>query len=160
MDIDEVYRLGMLAGIWYDNHGTRVLQDMRPPALLRFVELILAADRSLVINGKEWRRGNDDPSSEDHLAVAGIHVGKHGNAIECYATDLPTAQARRDFILAAIDHPPVAPPGLIELLREIRPKHGAVGTRDIDVTEQQRKIDAAIALLSSDRPPNQENSNG
>jgi hypothetical protein len=50
---------------------------------------------------------------------------------------------------AACDRPSLAPAGLIELLQALRPKHGAVGTRDVDVTEQQRKIDAAIAMLSS-----------
>lgn len=41
------------------------------------------------------------------------------------------------------------PEGLIELLRSIRPKYGDVGTRDIDVTEKQSRIDAAIAMLTA-----------
>ncbi len=41
---------------------------------------------------------------------------------------------------------------LIDLLNELRPKHGAVGSRDVDVTEQQRKIDTAIAILAAPQP--------
>lgn len=44
---------------------------------------------------------------------------------------------------------PALPEGLVELLREIRPKYGAPGSRDVDVAEQQRKIDAAIALIAA-----------
>jgi len=41
---------------------------------------------------------------------------------------------------------------LLSLLREIRPSHGDVGTRDVDVTAQQARIDRAIALLSQPQP--------
>lgn len=37
---------------------------------------------------------------------------------------------------------------LIELLQAIRPKYGAVGSRDVDVTAQRERIDRAIVLLS------------
>jgi hypothetical protein len=47
---------------------------------------------------------------------------------------------------------PAVPDDLIELLRELRPNYGDVGSRDVDVTERQRKIDAAIALLSAAPP--------
>ena len=36
---------------------------------------------------------------------------------------------------------------LIELLREIRPNYGDVGSRDVDVRKSQEQIDEAIALL-------------
>jgi hypothetical protein len=42
---------------------------------------------------------------------------------------------------------------LIALLREIRPNYGAVGSRDADVTAQQRRIDRAIELLSTHPHP-------
>lgn len=38
-------------------------------------------------------------------------------------------------------------PELVELLNDIRPKHGAVGSRDVDVTRMQKQIDAAISML-------------
>jgi hypothetical protein len=47
---------------------------------------------------------------------------------------------------------PAVPDDLVELLRELRPNYGDVGSRDVDVTEKQRKIDAAIALLSAAPP--------
>ncbi|TCK39689.1 hypothetical protein B0G84_5029 [Paraburkholderia sp. BL8N3] len=37
---------------------------------------------------------------------------------------------------------------LIELLREIRPNYGDVGSRDVDVRKRQEQIDEAIALLA------------
>ena len=46
---------------------------------------------------------------------------------------------------------PVLPvsPGLIDLLHSLRPKYGAVGSRDVDVTETRRQIDAALAMLAA-----------
>ncbi len=38
---------------------------------------------------------------------------------------------------------------LIQLLTDLRPTHGAVGSRDVDVTAQQGRIDAAIAVLNA-----------
>lgn len=38
---------------------------------------------------------------------------------------------------------------LIELLRAIRPKFGAVGSRDVDVRAQQERIDRAIEILAT-----------
>lgn len=38
---------------------------------------------------------------------------------------------------------------LVELLKAIRPSYGAVGSRDVDVAAQQRRIDRAIELLSA-----------
>ena len=45
------------------------------------------------------------------------------------------------------------PSGLIDLLKSLRPTHGAIGSRDADVTEQQRKIDDAIAMLAATAQP-------
>lgn len=42
-------------------------------------------------------------------------------------------------------------PEVIQLLNEMRPKHGAVGSRDVDVTAQQKRIDAVIVMLTT--PP-------
>jgi hypothetical protein len=36
---------------------------------------------------------------------------------------------------------------LIDLLKQIRPRFGAVGTRDVDVAAQQKRIDRAVELL-------------
>jgi DNA-directed RNA polymerase subunit M/transcription elongation factor TFIIS len=41
---------------------------------------------------------------------------------------------------------------LIELLSAIRPSHGDVGSRDVDVSAQQKRIDRAIQLLSTGTP--------
>lgn len=41
-------------------------------------------------------------------------------------------------------------PDLVALLKSIRPQHGAVGSRDEDVSRRQRDIDATLELL--DRP--------
>lgn len=38
---------------------------------------------------------------------------------------------------------------LVELLKAIRPNYGDVGSRDIDVTAQRKRIDRAIELLSA-----------
>lgn len=58
----------------------------------------------------------------------------------------------RTFGLAALrSEQAPAREDLIALLREIRPQYGAPGSRDVDVAEKQRKIDAAIAALST--PP-------
>ena len=48
-----------------------------------------------------------------------------------------------------------APAELIELLKAIRPNYGAVGSRDIDVTAQRKRIDRAIELLSASAAPGQ-----
>jgi hypothetical protein len=50
-------------------------------------------------------------------------------------------------------HPQAAQPkgwqkDLIQLLISIRPKFGAIGSRDVDVRKQQEQIDAAIAILN------------
>lgn len=39
--------------------------------------------------------------------------------------------------------------GLIELLNAIKPTYGAVGSRDVDVTTQRKRIDDAIAMLAA-----------
>jgi hypothetical protein len=49
--------------------------------------------------------------------------------------ELPTAAASRDAS------------ELIELLKAIRPNYGDVGTRDVDVAAQQKRIDRAVDLL-------------
>jgi hypothetical protein len=41
---------------------------------------------------------------------------------------------------------------LVELLKAIRPNYGAVGSRDVDVTAQRKRIDRAIGLLSASAP--------
>lgn len=41
---------------------------------------------------------------------------------------------------------------LVQLLKDLRPKHGTVGSRDVDVTAQQGRIDAAIAMLAGAAP--------
>ena len=46
--------------------------------------------------------------------------------------------------------PDVAMPELVELMRAIRPKYGGVGTRDVDVAAQQKRIDRAIELLTAE----------
>lgn len=38
---------------------------------------------------------------------------------------------------------------LIALLNEIKPQYGAVGSRDVDVTAQRKRIDDAIAMLEA-----------
>jgi hypothetical protein len=38
---------------------------------------------------------------------------------------------------------------LIELLREVRPNYGDVGSRDVDVTRRQKAIDRAIQILET-----------
>lgn len=48
----------------------------------------------------EWVLG-DDFECDDSLPCAGIHVGKHGNAIAFYAETLVEAQTMRDSVLAA-----------------------------------------------------------
>ena len=42
---------------------------------------------------------------------------------------------------------------VIQLLKEIRPQHGAVGSRDVDVTAQQKRIDAALAAFQAAPAP-------
>ncbi|CAE6821641.1 hypothetical protein R70006_06229 [Paraburkholderia domus] len=44
---------------------------------------------------------------------------------------------------------PFDPLPLIALLKTIRPVYGACGSRDVDVTTQQQKIDGAIAMLEA-----------
>lgn len=61
-------------------------------------------------------------------------------------TPAEVAQFMRDRATVAV------PEGLIDLLRKIRPEFGAVGSRDIDVREQQEQIDAAIAALTATKP--------
>lgn len=39
-------------------------------------------------------------------------------------------------------------PDLVTLLKTIRPQHGAVGSRDEDVSRRQRDIDATLELLA------------
>lgn len=41
---------------------------------------------------------------------------------------------------------------LINLLNQIKPNYGDVGTRDVDVTAQRARIDAAIAALTERKP--------
>lgn len=38
---------------------------------------------------------------------------------------------------------------LVGLLKQIRPRFGAVGTRDVDVAAQQQRIDRAVELLTA-----------
>ncbi|WP_432263510.1 DUF551 domain-containing protein [Cupriavidus sp. TMH.W2] len=43
-------------------------------------------------------------------------------------------------------------PNLVSLLKSVRPQHGAVGSRDQDVSCRQRDVDEAIALLERPAP--------
>jgi hypothetical protein len=54
--------------------------------------------------------------------------------------------------IEAAAQPVASAEDLIDLLRDIRPEYGAVGSRDVDVTEKRQKIDAAIVLLSAAQP--------
>jgi Zn finger protein HypA/HybF involved in hydrogenase expression len=47
---------------------------------------------------------------------------------------------------------PVAQDELAQLLHDLRPKFGAIGSRDVDVAAQQKRVDAAIAALAATQP--------
>jgi hypothetical protein len=62
-----------------------------------------AAD-SVRVDGALWERGDDYTPEEAHrdMFTASIHVGKHDNAVECYADTAEVAASIRDRILAAL----------------------------------------------------------
>jgi hypothetical protein len=56
------------------------------------------------VDGALWERGDDYTPEEAHrdMFTASIHVGKHDNAVECYADTAEVAASIRDRILAAL----------------------------------------------------------
>jgi hypothetical protein len=50
-----------------------------------------------------WSKGDDYPGTDQgELPIAGIHIGQHGNAVECYSIKAEDAAAMRDHILACV----------------------------------------------------------
>lgn len=62
-------------------------------------------------------------------------------------------QARASAPAAGAVQQPVAVVEVVDLLKAIRPKYGAVGSRDVEVAAQQRRIDRAIELLLAGAAP-------
>lgn len=50
-----------------------------------------------------WSKGDDYPGCNGDLPIAGIHIGSHGNAVECYSTKAVDAAAIRDHILDCVN---------------------------------------------------------
>jgi hypothetical protein len=50
-----------------------------------------------------WSKGDDYPGNDQgDLPIAGIHIGAHGNAVECYSVKAADAAAIRDHILDCV----------------------------------------------------------
>jgi hypothetical protein len=101
-----------------------------------------AAAPAMAVNAICWR--DPAPNASVPMAPSGpsitIQVGHHATP--------PKAEATQ----AAAGGEPDLRPILIRLLTALRPKFGAVGTRDVDVAAEQGAVDKAIAALTPPSP--------
>ncbi|MES3022727.1 MAG: Lar family restriction alleviation protein [Pseudomonadota bacterium] len=90
---------------------------------------------------------------EQHVSAAPVHQFRRWGCSDWYDGHPDHEdgggpyEARTLFAARTPAAPVVDAEGLIALLESIRPNYGAVGSRDVDVTAQRSRIDAAIAML-------------
>ena len=53
-------------------------------------------------SNRVWSKGDVYGPNDSSIYTAGIHVGDHGNAVECYGKTKEEADERRALILGAL----------------------------------------------------------
>lgn len=78
--------------------------------------------------------------------IVDVQSSHYGDGIATHLAMIDLAKEAR-ALLAAQPASDARNNELLELLEQLKPNYGDVGSRDIDVTSQRNRIDAAIAAL-------------